>query len=138
MNARRMIFALTVALMATGIFAQNRELKVKIVDLKDVSTVVTNISTSSSSSCNTSDFPVYQGSTKADVNFADLKSVIVRHDKPAEDSNNYITVELLFKDGKSGLYEMIRHIRFTGDSEKGDFSIKVLDVNMIDVVEKYY
>jgi len=127
-----------VALMATGMFAQDRKLKVRIVDLNDVSTVVTNISTSSSSSCNTSDFPVYQGSTKTDVNFADLKSVIVRHDKPAEDSNNYITVELLFKDGKSGLYEMIRHIRFTGISDKEDFSIKVLDVNMIDVVEKYY
>jgi hypothetical protein len=138
MNARRMITAGLVALMATGVFAQSRELKVKIVDLNDVSTVVTNVSTSSSSSCHTSDFPVYQGSTTTDVNFADLKSVIVRHDKPAEDSNNYITVELLFKDGKSGLYEMIRHIRFTGVSEKGDFSIKVLDVNMIDVLEKYY
>ena len=138
MNARRMIFALTVALMATGIFAQNQELKVKITDNNNVTTEVTNISTSSSSSCNTSDFPVYQGSTKTDVDFADLKSVTVRHDKPAEDSNNYITVELLFKDGKSGLYEMIRHIRFTGVSEKGDFSIKVPDVNMIDVVEKHY
>ncbi len=42
------------------------------------------------------------------------------------------------ENGKSGLYEMIRHIRFTGVSEKGDFSIKVLDVNMIDVIEKYY
>jgi hypothetical protein len=91
MNARRMITVGVVALMATCIFAQNRELKVKIVDLNDMSTVVTNISTSSSSSCNTSDFPVYQGSTKIDLNFADLKSVIVRHDKPAEDSNNYIT-----------------------------------------------
>jgi len=138
MNVRRMVTVGVVALMATGMFAQDRKLKVRIVDLNDVSTVVTNISTSSSSSCNTSDFPVYQGSTKTDVNFADLKSVIVRHDKPAEDSNNYITVELLFKDGKSGLYEMIRHIRFTGISDKEDFSIKVLDVNMIDVVEKYY
>lgn len=138
MNARRMIFALSIALMTTGIFAQNRELKVKIVDLKDVSTVVTNITTSSSSSCDTSDFPVYQGSTKTDVDFADLKSVIVRHDKPAEDPNSYITVELLFKDGKTGLYEMIKHIRITGVSEKGDFSIKVPDVNMITVVEKYY
>ena len=138
MNARRMITILMFAVITTGLFAQDRELKVKIVDLKDVSTVVTNVSTSSSSSCDTSDFPVYQGSSKTDVNFADLKSVIVRHDKPAEDSNNYITVELLFKDGKSGLYEMIRHIRFTGESEKGDFSIKVLDVNIIDVLEKYY
>jgi hypothetical protein len=138
MNARRMITALSVVLMTTGIFAQNRELKVKIVDLNDVATVVTNISTSSSSSCNTSDFPVYQGTTRTDVNFADLESVIIRHDKPAEDSNNYITVELMFKDGRSGLYEMIRHIRFTGVSENGDFSIKALDVNIIDVVEKYY
>jgi len=138
MQVKRLITALLIAMIATGIYAQDRELKVRIVDLNDEATVVTNISTSSSSSCSTSDFPVYQGSTKADVNFKDLKSVIVRHDKPAEDSNNYITVELLFKDGESGLYEMIRHIRFTGVSESGNFSIKVLDVNMIDVIEKYY
>ncbi len=138
MQVKRLITALLIAMIATGIYAQDRELKVRIVDLNDEATVVTNISTSSSSSCDTSDFPVYQGSNKTDVNFADLKSVIVRHDKPAEDSNNYITVELLFKDGKSGLYEMIRHIRFTGVSESGNFSIKVLDVNMIDVIEKYY
>jgi hypothetical protein len=138
MNARRMIMTLVAALLVNSIYAQDRALKVKIVDLNDVATVVTNVSTSSSSSCNTSDFPVYQGSTKTDVNFADLKSVIVRHDKPAEDSNNYITVELLFKDGKSGLYEMIKHIRFTGVSEKGDFTIKVVDVNMVDVLETYY
>jgi hypothetical protein len=138
MNARRMIMTLVAALLVTSIYAQDRVLTVKIVDLNDVATVVTNVSTSSSSSCNTSDFPVYQGSTKTDVNFAELKSVIVRHDKPAEDSNNYITVELLFKNGKSGLYEMIKHIRFTGVSEKGDFTIKVVDVNMVDVLETYY
>ena len=138
MQVKRLVTALLIVMIATGIYAKDRELKVRIVDLNDEATVVTNISTSSSSSCDTSDFPVYQGSNKTDVNFADLKSVIVRHDKPAEDSNNYITVELLFKDGKSGLYEMIRHIRFTGISDKEDFSIKVLDVNMIDVIEKYY
>jgi len=138
MQVKRLVTALLIVMIATGIYAKDRELKVRIVDLNDEATVVTNISTSSSSSCDTSDFPVYQGSNKTDVNFADLKSVIVRHDKPAEDSNNYITVELLFKDGKSGLYEMIRHIRFTGVSESGNFSIKVLDVNMIDVIEKYY
>lgn len=138
MKAKNLIAAVLFTLLVSGLSAQNRELKVKIVDLNNVTTVVTNVSTSSSSSCNTSDFPVYQGSTKADVNFADLKSIIIRHDKPAEDPNNYLTVELEFKDGKSGLYEMIKHIRFTGVTESGDFSIKAQEVSMIDVVEKYY
>ena len=138
MKARRMIVVMALALMASAMYAQDRELKVKVVDLKDVSTVIKRVSTSSSTSCDSSDFPVYQGSTKTDVNFADLQSVIVRHDKPAEDANNYVTVELQFKDGKSGLYEMVKHVRISGVSDAGDFSIKIKDVNVMDVVEKYY
>ncbi|RLD53333.1 MAG: hypothetical protein DRI97_13650, partial [Bacteroidetes bacterium] len=71
MQVKRLVTALLIVMIATGIYAKDRELKVRIVDLNDEATVVTNISTSSSSSCDTSDFPVYQGSNKTDVNFAD-------------------------------------------------------------------
>lgn len=130
--------ALLVTLIVTGVFAQKKEYTVKVFDLQDVTTVLENVSSSSSSSCESSDFPVYQGATKTDINYADLKSIIVRHDQPAEDPNNYVTVELEFMNGKTDLYEMVKHIRITGTSESGNFSIKIKDVNMIEVMHKPY
>ena len=118
-----------------GISAQGNSVSVKVIDTKDVTTVVNRFSSSSSSSCNSSDFPVYQGTVKTDVDFSDLKMVVVRHDKPAEDANNYITVELIFKSGSSGLYEVVKHIRFTGKAASGDFSIKVNDVNTVEILD---
>jgi len=121
-------------LVMLGVNAQGPKLKVRITDTDGTATVVSNVSSSSSSSCNTSDFPVYQGTTKTDVDFNDLKKVIVRHDLPAEDKNNYLTVELIMNSGESGLYEMIRSIRITGKSEEGNFSVKAFDVQAIEVL----
>ena len=124
------------ALAAGLLFAQEGEYKVKVFDLKDQTTVLTRVSSSSSSSCETSDFPVYQGSEKTDVNFADLKSIIVRHDQPAGDPNNYITVELEYLDGSTGLYEMVKHIRITGTSDSGSFSMKIMDISILEIMHK--
>jgi hypothetical protein len=126
--------ALLLILVFLGANAQGPKLKVKITDTDGTATVVSNVSSSSSSSCNTSDFPVYQGTTKTDVDFNDLKKVIIRHDLPAEDRNNYLTVELFKNNGESGLYEMIRNIRITGKSEEGNFSVKVIDLQAIEVL----
>lgn len=136
MSAKRLAVALCLALMVAGSFAQEKEYKVKVFDLQDVITTLDRASSSSSSSCESSDFPVYQGSTKTEVNFGDLKSIIVRHDKPAEDPNNYVTVELEFLDGSTGLYEMVKHIRITGTSESGSFSKKIMEINLIEIVHK--
>jgi len=138
MSAKRVFTALLVAMIVAGVYAQKKEYKVKVFDLQDVTTVLNRVSSSSSSSCETSDFPVYQGSTKTDINFADLKSVIVRHDQPAKDPNNYLTVELEFLNGKTGLYEMVKQIRITGTSESGSFTKKIMEVNMIEVMHKSY
>jgi len=116
-----------------GSFAQE-QVTVKITDLKDVTTTLTHPSTSSSSSCNTSDFPVYQGSTLMEIDFADLSWISVRHDLSASDPNNYIPVELTFTDGKTGIYEMVKHIRFTGRTGEGSFSLKVMDTNTVEVI----
>ena len=118
-----------------GTFAQEG-VTVKITDLKKVTTTLTNASTSSSSSCNTSDFPVYQGSTLTEIDFADLSWISVRHDLTASDPNNYMSVELSFKDGKTGIYEMVKHIRFTGRTPEGSFSLKVMETNTVEVVQK--
>jgi len=136
MSAKRLAVALCLALMVSGSFAQEKKYKVKVFDLQDVITTLDRASSSSSSSCESSDFPVYQGSTKTEVNFGDLNSIIVRHDVPAEDPNNYVTVELEFLDGNSGLYEMVKHIRITGTSESGSFSKKIVEINLIEIVHK--
>lgn len=117
-----------------GSHAQERRVSAKITDLENVTTPVENPSTSSSSSCNTSDFPVYQGSTLKEIDFADLTWISVRHDLTPSDPNNYISLELTFKDGKTGIYEIVKHIRFTGKSEEGSFSLKVKDTNTVEII----
>ena len=129
-------FLLTTLLLATFVmasFAQEQGVSAKITDLKKVTTTVTNPSSSSSSSCNTSDFPVYQGSELRDVDIADLTWISVRHDLTPSDPN-YVSLELTFKDGKTGIYEMVKHIRFTGRTTEGSFAIKVMEVNTVEVV----
>lgn len=130
-------FWIAVLIMAfvMGTYAQEN-VTVKITDLESVTTTLSNATTSSSSSCNTSDFPVYQGSTQKDINFSDLTWISVRHDLAASDPNNYMSVELTFKDGKTGIYEMVKHIRFTGKTPEGSFSLKVKDTNTVEVVQK--
>ena len=120
---------------ALGTFAQE-QVTVKITDLENVTTTLTHPSTSSSSSCNTSDFPVYQGSTLKEIDFADLSWISVRHDLSASDPDNYIPVELTFTDGKTGIYEMVKHIRFTGRTQEGSFSLKVMETNTVEVIHK--
>ena len=136
MKLRFLWTALLLAAFVMGTFAQGQRLTVKITDLKKVTTTLTNASSSSSSSCNTSDFPVYQGSTLKEVDFADLTWISIRHDLTASDPNNYVSVELTFKDGKTGVYEMVKHIRFTGRTEEGNFSLKVMETNTVEVVQK--
>lgn len=127
-----------IASFVMGTYAQEQKVTVKITDLEKVTTIITNASTSSSSSCNTSDFPVYQGSTLKEVDFADLSWISVRHDLTPSDPNNYASVELTFKDGKTAVYEMVKHIRFTGKTEEGNFSLKVKDTNTVEIVQKKY
>ena len=116
-------------------YAQGKGVTVKITDLEKVTTTVQNASSSSSSSCGTSDFPVYQGADLKDVDIADLTWISVRHDLSPSDPS-YIKVELTFKDGKTGIYEMVRYIRFTGKTDEGNFAIMVKDINTIEIVQK--
>ena len=121
-------------LFGTTIFAQRRGVTMKVTDLENVTTTVQNATTSSSSSCNTSDFPVYQGPEEKDVNIADLTWISVRHDLTPSDPN-YVKLELTFKDGSTGIYEMVRYIRFAGKTEEGNFAKMVKDINTIQIVQ---
>jgi len=134
MKAKHILSLLMLVSFALSIKAQVVE--VKVTDLEKVTTALTQASTSSSSSCNSSDFPVYQGSTLKEIDFDDITWIIVRHDLKASDPNNYMSVELTFKDGKTGIYEMVKHIRFTGQTAEGSYSKKVMDVNTVEIIHK--
>ena len=135
MTQRTILTALLLVSFGLASYAQERSLTAKITDLEKVTTTVQNTSSSSSSSCGTSDFPVYQGTETKDVDIADLTWISVRHDLTPSDPN-YIKLELTFKNGTTGIYEMVRHIRFTGTTDEGSFSIKVKDINTIEIVQK--
>lgn len=132
--SKKVMSMLLLALIIIGANAQEPKVKLRIVDTGDVTTIIDNVGTSSSSSCNTADFPVYQGKSLTEVNFSDLKKIIVRHDKPAEDDTNYLSVEIITKSGVSDVFEMIKNIRITGKSEYGDFSVKIVDVKTVEVL----
>jgi len=135
MRLRTIWTALLLLCFGLASYAQERSLTAKITDLEKVTTTVQNASSSSSSSCGTSDFPVYQGTETKDVDIADLTWISVRHDLTPSDPN-YIKLELTFKNGTTGIYEMVRHIRFTGTTDEGSFAIKVKDINIIEIVQK--
>ena len=48
---------------------------------------------------------------------------------------HYISIELRAKSGETGVYEMIRNIRFTRVSDEGDFSVKVKDVKTVEILD---
>jgi hypothetical protein len=133
MKPRKAITVLALAMMVLGVLAQQGVPPVKIMDLNKVETVVYNISSSSSTSCMSPDFPVLRGGSRKDVNFNDLTWLTVRHDIPT-DNDAYITVELTSKNGQTETLEMIRSIRFTGRTNSGDFSIQVKDINTLQVM----
>jgi len=133
MRHRTILTALLLVSFGLTTYAQGKSVTAKITDLKKVTTTVQNASSSSSSSCNTSDFPVYQGTETKDVDIADLSWISVRHDLTPSDPS-YIKIELTFKNGSTGIYEMVRYIRFTGTSEEESFAIQVKDINTIEIV----
>lgn len=136
MRARNFVSMALGMLFTASAFVQGQEMKVKIVDLENVKTVVDNATTSSSTGMD--DFPVYQNGVQALMHMDDLYMILVRHDQKASDPNLYVVVELLDMEHKSSIYEMARYMRFSGSSEAGPFSIKVKDINTIEVLRKGY
>lgn len=134
MTRRTFFTAMLLVLFGMATYAQGKGVTVKVTDLEKVTTTVQNASSSSSSSCGTSDFPVYQGTEEKDVDIADLTWISVRHDLTPSDPN-YVKLELTFKDGTTRIYEMVRYVRFTGTTEDGNFGMMVKDINTIEIVK---
>lgn len=136
MDPRKIIPALVLILLTGAVVAQDLGVTLKIIDINDVTTIVKEATSSSASSCNSPDFPVLRGGERKDINFNDLSWVTVLHDRPANDENIYINVELTLKNGKTEVHEMIKNIRFTGKTEEGSFSIQVKDISTVQVLKK--
>jgi len=136
MFLRKAFISLTLLLLITGIYAQDHSSKVRIVDLENVATVINNATTSSSEEVD--DFPVYLDGVKQIKKFDDLYMILVRHDLKASDPSIYISVELIDMDEHSSVFEMAKYMRVSGAAESGPFSIKVKEINTMQVMRKGY
>lgn len=132
---RNIILTVLLAAFGLAVNAQERGITAKITDLEKVTITLQNTSSSSSSSCGTSDFPVYEGSTEKDIDFVDLTWISVRHDLTPSDPN-YIKLEIDFKNGSSGIYEAVRYMRITGTTEEGNVGIMLKDINTVEILQK--
>ena len=135
MLLKRVFASLTIFLFILALNAQDPT-KVRIVDLEDVATQIENAS--SSSADGEGDFPVYLYGEKQMKKFDDLYMILVRHDMEASDPDRYISVELIDMDDNSSIYEMAKYMRFSGASAAGPFSIKLLEINTLQVLRKGY
>lgn len=136
MLLKKALSVLILSVLITGIYAQDKSSTLRIVDLENVATLIENATTSSTDV--EGNFPVYQNGVKQMKNFDDLYMILVRHDLSASDPNIYICVELIDMDDKSSVYEMAKYMRISGKAESGPFSIKVKDINTMQVMRKGY
>ncbi|MEN8228998.1 MAG: hypothetical protein ABFS38_12650 [Bacteroidota bacterium] len=130
---------ITILLLVPGfvvVSAQEQGVTIKINDIEKVTSVVKNATTSSST--DSGDFSVYQSGTLQMKKFSDYYMILVRHDLTPSDPNVYISVELVDRNDQSVIYEMAKYMRVSGTTDQGPFSIKVKDINAIEVVHKLY
>ena len=135
MTKRTICALLLLGTIGIGLNAQGGVVTAKITNLEKETITLSNTSSSSSSSCNTADVPVYQGTDQQGLDFADLTWISVRHDLTPSDPN-YIKLEIDFKNGSSGIYEAVRYMRITGSTEDGNVGIMLKDINTIEIVQK--
>ena len=134
MKPKRLMITLILLTWVGGAFAQGQRFMVKIVDAQNQTALVENATSSSSSSCNTSDFPVIQDGSRTDINFRDLNRIIVHPEQSTNNDEVYVAVELIHRDGESTMTEMIRSIRFMGNTGEGRYHKKIEDIRTVDVL----
>jgi len=134
MNLKRLISVLVLLTWILGVYAQQQRFMIKVVDNQNQIAMVENATSSSSSSCNSSDFPVYHDGSRSDVNLRDLNRIVVHPDRSTKNDEIYVVVELIGRNGESSMTEMIRNIRFMGNTGDGRFSRKIEDIQTVDVI----
>lgn len=133
MKQRGLISIVVLILILAGASAQGQLHILKITDVQGITTIINDASSSSSISCDSPDFPVLRGGDRKDVDFRELSGISVFHDQDANESGDYIKVELSLKNGGTEEYEMIKNIRFTGKNGDEDFSILVKDISTVQI-----
>ena len=133
---KKLIGSVIMVMLTLGAFAQGTRSKTKVVDAKNQSVIVYGAMPSSSLSCQVGDFPAYRDDSLTTVDFRELQKLIVRHDLPAKLDTSYVSVEMVTKDGESEVYEMSKFTRIIGDTEEGSFSMKVKDVNSLEIEQQ--
>jgi hypothetical protein len=134
MKRVKWIPVLLLMLWSAGLMAQPQRYTIKITDTQNQTTLVENASSSSSSSCNSPDFPVMQNGNRTDVNYRDLDKMIVHPERPTSNDEVYVAVELVGRDGKSSMIEMIRNIRLMGTTADGRYSKKIDEIRSVEVI----
>jgi hypothetical protein len=121
-------------LMAVGVVAQEQRFMVRITESGDRTVLLENATSSSSSSCNSSDFPVMQNGSRTDVNFRDLNSIVVHPERSTQNDEIYVAVELIRRDGSSEMTEMIRSVRLMGNTEEGRYRKRIDEIREVSVI----
>ncbi len=134
MKTHKAIAVLIFFLFAAGLAAQGSGVTIKVIDVQGVTTVIQAATSSSASSCNSPDFPVLKGGSRKDIDFSELEWISVLHGVPTGNDQIYIRVELTLKSGELEEYDMIKNIRFSGQSEQGDFTIQVKDISTVQIM----
>jgi len=134
MRLKILISAVALWTWIVGLHAQGQRFTLEITDTQNQVTLVENASSSSSSSCNSPDFPVYQDGSRADINFRDLDRIVVHPERATSNDEVYVTVELIDRKGESEMIEMIRNIRFMGNTRDGRYNKKIDEIRTVDVL----
>lgn len=134
MKIRQLVISFTLMFLAVGLNAQGQRFMVKITDTQNQSTLLENATSSSSSSCNSSDFPVMQEGTRTDVNFRDLNKILVHPERSTKNDEMFVAVELIHRDGSSEMTEMIRSVRLMGNSDQGRYGKRIDEIREVDVI----
>ncbi len=120
--------------VTVGAVAQEQRFMVRITESGDRTVLLENATSSSSSSCNSSDFPVMQNGTRTDVNFRDLNSIVVHPERSTQNDEIYVAVELIHRDGSSEMTEMIRSVRLMGNTEEGRYRKRIDEIREVSVI----
>lgn len=120
--------------VTVGAVAQEQRFMVRITESGDRTVLLENATSSSSSSCNSSDFPVMQNGTRTDVNFRDLNSIVVHPERSTQNDEIYVAVELIHRDGSSEMTEMIRSVRLMGNTEEGRYRKRIDEIREVNVI----
>jgi len=134
MKTKWIPLAFVLIFFATGLIAQGQRFMVRITDTQDQTALLDNATSSSSSSCNSSDFPVLQQGTRTDVNFRDLNKIVVHPDRATQNDEIYVAVELIHRDGTSEMTEMIRSVRLMGNTDDGRYRKRIDEIHQVDVI----